>query len=305
MLRAGEEVRDVAADHVPDRRLRRHVRPRLRRDQPAVAEHGHAVCDLEDLFEAMADEEDRDAAPGELTDLGEQALHLVRGQRGRRLVHDQDADVQRDRLRDLDRLLRGDREAARRRPWVQAHVERGENRLGLAVHLPPVDDRAALPVADEDVLGDVEVGEDRRLLVDRGEPVALGVRRAAQRDRLPGDRDRPRVRRVDARHDLDQRRLAGAVLPEEGVYLARVQRQRDAVQRLRRVEALRDPVQLQDGRRLDRRCGGAHRGYAAVTPPSTLTTLPVDFPDRGPAKKTIASATSSGKTLTPSTVRRR
>jgi hypothetical protein len=36
------------------------------------------------------------------------------------------------------------------------------------------------------------------------------------------------------------------------------------------------------------------RGYAAVTPPSTLTTLPVDFAERGPAKKAIASATSSG-----------
>ena len=43
-----------------------------------------------------------------------------------------------------------------------------------------------------------------------------------------------------------------------------------------------------------------YRGYAAVTPPSTLTTFPVDLAERGPAKKAIASATSSGSTATPS-----
>src|SRR5262249_55681338 len=46
-----------------------------------------------------------------------------------------------------------------------------------------------------------------------------------------------------------------------------------------------------------------YRGYAAVTPPSTLTTFPVDLFDRGPARNAIASATSSGRTATPSFVR--
>src|SRR5205823_14653730 len=46
-----------------------------------------------------------------------------------------------------------------------------------------------------------------------------------------------------------------------------------------------------------------YRGYAAVTPPSTLTTFPVDLADRGPAKNAIVSATSSGNTATPSFVR--
>src|SRR4029078_9454857 len=46
-----------------------------------------------------------------------------------------------------------------------------------------------------------------------------------------------------------------------------------------------------------------YRGYAAVSPPSTLTTLPVDLCERGPTKNAIASATSSGSTATPSFVR--
>ena len=46
-----------------------------------------------------------------------------------------------------------------------------------------------------------------------------------------------------------------------------------------------------------------YRGYAAVTPPSTLMMFPVDLAERGPTKNAIASATSSGSTATPSFVR--
>ena len=44
--------------------------------------------------------------------------------------------------------------------------------------------------------------------------------------------------RVEAGHDLDQGRLAGAVLAEEGVHFARVQRDVRTVERLRAAEAL-------------------------------------------------------------------
>ena len=64
-----------------------------------------AVGDREHLVKAMADEQDRDAGAGELLDLREQSRDLVRRQGGRRLVHDQHADVLRHRLGDLDRLL--------------------------------------------------------------------------------------------------------------------------------------------------------------------------------------------------------
>ena len=49
-----------------------------------------------------------------------------------------------------------------------------------------------------------------------------------------------------------------------------------------------------------------YRAYAAGTPPSTLSMLPVLFPDRaGEAKCSTAWAMSSGKMLTPSVVRLR
>ena len=170
-----------------------------------------------------------------------------RGRRAtRRLVHDQDADVERERLGDLDGLLLGEREAARRLLDVELDAEPLEDRLRLALHLPAVDDPPAVAMADEDVLRDRQVGEDHRLLVDRDDPERLRVEGAGDRSRLTVDDDLAGVRLLDAGHDLDQRRLAGAVLTEEGVDLARVEGERRTVERLGRAEAPRDAAYLDD-----------------------------------------------------------
>jgi hypothetical protein len=65
--------------------------------------------------------------------------------------------------------------------------------------------------------------------------------------------------------------------------------------------ALAQRVKLDERRRLRRH----QRVYPAGTPPSTLMMFPVDFALRGPARYAIASATSSGYTLTSSVVRAR
>ena len=67
--------------------------------------------------------------------------------------------------------------------------------------------------------------------------------------RRPGKEDLAAIRLVDARHDLDQRRLAGAVLAEQRVDLAGMERKRDVIQRLGGAEALVDPAQLKNRRR--------------------------------------------------------
>ena len=92
--------------------------------------------------------------------------------------------------------------------------------------LPAVDDPPAVAMADEDVLGDRQVGEDHRLLVDRDDPQRLRIEGARDRARLAVDHDLAGVRLLDAGHDLDQRRLAGPVLADEGVDLARVEGER-------------------------------------------------------------------------------
>ena len=101
--------------------------------------------------------------------------------------------------------------------------------------------------ADEDVLGDREVGEQRRLLVDDRDAGGAGVRGAGEHE-LRGRRpsiSAPRVGLMDAAEDLDERRLAGAVLADERVDLAAVQLERHALQRVHGAERLAGVDQAQ------------------------------------------------------------
>ena len=73
-------------------------------------------------------------------------------------------------------------------------------------------------------------GQD--LLEHRGDPVLVrGARGAERRQFVPGDPKRPGVGSVHAAEDLDQRALARAVLPHDGVNLAAAQVKRAVRQR--------------------------------------------------------------------------
>ena len=74
--------------------------------------------------------------------------------------------------------------------------------------------------AHEDVLGDREVGEERRLLVDDGDAGVARVGGAVEVDRLAVDQHVAGVGPVDAGQQLHERRLAGAVLADQRVHLA-------------------------------------------------------------------------------------
>ena len=137
----------------------------------------------------------------------------------------------------------------------------------------------------EDVFRHREIGKDGRLLVHGDDPEPVRVLRAADSLGLTLDEEPAVVGLDDTRQDLHERRLAGAVLADERVHRPGLDREADVVQGLHTAVALRNLDELDER---------GHRGYAAVTPPSTLRTLPVDFAARGPARKAIASATSSG-----------
>ena len=197
------------------------------------------------------------------------------GEGSGRLVHDEDLDLERDRLRDLHRLLRGEGEPAGRRPHVEPYPEAREEVLRLLVHPRPVDERRLVAVGDEDVLGDVEVREDEGLLIDGGEPVGLGLLGVGEVHDPALHPDLSRIAVLDSGQDLDKGRLAGTVFSHEGVDLAGVKGERHVVERLRHVEALGEAAHLQHRRggrggpaRRPPRCGaGLHRGGAGCVPP--------------------------------------
>ena len=282
-----EEGVERAAHHQADDLALRELGNRLGLDVPAVAEDGDDVGDRGDLFEAVADVDDGDSALAQPAHGREELLDLVRRERRSRLVHDQHAGARRERLGDLEQLAVGDAEPEHRRIRAELGPELVQDPHRLGAHRAPVDrvKRAARLPAGEHVLGHGQIGKDRRLLVHGDDPEPVRGLRVADPLRLAVDQEAALLRLDHAREDLHEGRLARAVLADERVDGRLLDREADVGDRLDAAVALRDPVELDQG---------AHRGYAAATPPSTLRMFPVDFSERGPAKYAIASATSSG-----------
>ncbi len=72
-------------------------------------------------------------------------------------------------------------------------------------------------VGNDDVVGDAEFGDQRQLLEDADDAGLVGLGRRGEVHLLPIQHHAALVGRDDARHDLDQRRLAGAVFAQDGM----------------------------------------------------------------------------------------
>ena len=208
---------------------------------PAVAEDRDPVAVVEDLHHAVRDVDDRNAARGEVAHDPEQHLCLGLGQCRGRLVEDEDAAIERQRLGNLDELLARDRE----RPDQHGRVDRAERRQRragalvqrLVVHEPFP---ARVDLGHEDVLRHRHVRAERDLLVDEADPEFLRAGRRGDLHRLAVQDDLATVGAQDAVDDVHQRRFPGAVLAGDGVHLAAAQLEVDAAQRLDRAERFAD-----------------------------------------------------------------
>ena len=97
------------------------------------------VGDLQRLLEMVGDVDDRDAAGGEVADDLEQHLDLGGAERRGRLVHDQDARIDRQRPRDLDDLLLAEPKILDRGQRVDVLLQLVHQGAGLALLLGEVD----------------------------------------------------------------------------------------------------------------------------------------------------------------------
>ena len=238
----------LAADHGADDGVAAEHRDRLRQHVRAVAEDGHAVGEQHHLVDAVRDVDDRDAGPGELLDDLEQPLASRPAKRGGRLVHDEDARRQRQRLGDLDQLLLADPQARRCAPRGRGRCRAGQQLArrrdrSLRSTIRPARQRLA---AEKDVRRDAQLRDEVELLVDDGDARRLGVAHACEADRLAGDPDLAVIGRVDAGEDLHQRRLAGAVLAHQSVDLAAAQVEIHPAQGRHAGEALGDARRLEE-----------------------------------------------------------
>jgi hypothetical protein len=260
----------------------------------AVPQHRDRVGEVDDLAQEVGDVHDRRPALAEPAHQLEQPLRLVRRQRRRGLVHDEEPGVPRDRTEDLDLLLVGDRQVARQAPGGELdagprhQLRESPRRRALVEHA-----EHARFDAEEHVLLHGAVGDERRLLGDDRDPVRESVARRAKVDAPAVDDELAAVGTVDAREDLAERRLPGAVLPDEGVNRPAGDREIDPGERLDAAEALRDAADL-DVRRHG--AAPARRSWGTVGTPPWKT--PVTAPgsanaERSPGSpsRTIASNT--------------
>jgi hypothetical protein len=188
-------------------------------------------------------------------------LGLARAERGGRLVHDQHLAAPDHRAGDGHRLPL----AAREGPDLgvgrgQVDAELLELVGGAPAHLRPVDEaqpakRSALVqlAPQEDVLASVERRGQRQVLVDGLDAGLVRLVRGGQAKLLALQLDPAGVRPHHARERLDERRLAGAVVAEQGVDLARAQLEVGARQGADVAVAALDAAGPQQDRRL-----GAH-----------------------------------------------
>ena len=218
----------------------------------------------EDLLEVVADEEDR----GALT--GDEADHVVEG--GQRLVRDRSGGLVEDddpaaRLALLEGAGDGDSDAFARgeRRHHRLRVDRDAEELEGATHcravrgtVDPTGQPADGVEADADVLTDTEVRHESEVLVHEGQALSVQSTGVDGRSEMSAvDEDlAPRVGAVDAADELDQGRLAGAVLSDQGVDLAAFEREVGVVEHRDARERLGQPAHLQPGRG---RRGGADR----------------------------------------------
>jgi len=167
----------------------------------------------------MGDEEDRNAFAPQGRDDPEETSRLMSGERRRRFVHDQDANAERERLRDLEGLLRRDGETARRRADVEARAEPLETTAASR----RIAARSTIRPRSRWLMKMFSATERSGKII--GSWYTAAIRGPAPRERCPPaqtavDIELPGVGLLDAGHDLDERRFPRAVSPEQGVDLA-------------------------------------------------------------------------------------
>ena len=234
------ELLDLAADHRRDQRVVVELAHRLGDRELAVAQHRHAVPDLEHLLEVVRHVHDRVPLVAQLVDAREQRLGLGLRQRRGRLVEDDHARRLPEHLRDLDELARGERRLRDRRLRVQPlqpdaleHLaRRRRSSRGRVIAA------AGRELAHQQVLADRQVGQQAQLLVDDADAGVARLHRRRAADVAAVDLVGAAVALDGAREDLDQRALAGAVLAGEAVHLAGAQLEVDVLERLDRAVAL-------------------------------------------------------------------
>ena len=220
-------------------------------DDRAVAEDDHTVGAGFDLVQPVGDKDDRHAIGLELADDPHQPIGLGGRQAGSRLIHDDDAGVERKRLGDLQQLTLRKGEVGNQIVDLEVDVQSLQQRRHDAFRRLAVDElkgtgRQRLP-PDQHICADVEIVEKVQFLMNEGDS---RVQRFGDGERVVRgavDLDRSLVGFHHPAENFHQRRLARAILADQRENLAPVHGQADAGKRADAGIALADVDQPKEG----------------------------------------------------------
>ena len=204
-------------------------------DVTAVAKHGCAIAHRDHLGEAVRDEQNRSTAAAPILHHGEDPLREIGRQRRRDLVEQQKLRIACHRSREIDHPQER-----------QGHVARLFGEVDVDVHLAqPLPHRIHVHRGEANVLRDGEIWHERRILEHRRQADPCSPRRRRDANGLATQIDGAAIPLDDARQDLDERALAGAVGPEERVHLTGVDGETRRLERDDRAVALSDVACLE------------------------------------------------------------
>src|ERR1700733_13652517 len=244
-----------------------------RADIRPVAENRHAVRDAEDLVQPMRHVDDADPMRDDRPDRIKKDLLLVPGQPRSWLAQNQPAPPADQRFGDFRHLPVGKGQRPHCRTRIEGDVVGLEKRLGFrheATFLEKSEPGAWL-TPEHKVGCDRERFDKAKVLIDDRDPSFPRFCGAAESDGPAFDLDRTSVEAVDAAEDLDERRLAGAVLPKQRMNLARLHLEADAAQRPHAAEGLRHALDVDKRVRGNGSTGGGRWSYHSGSNISSLT----------------------------------
>ena len=200
----------------------------------AEAQHRDRVGDLEDVVKVVGDDDHAQALLAQAPDQLEHLSRLRHAEGGGGLVEEHHARVPHHGLGHGHRLALPAGQAGH---GLAHGADRGDRQLVERLQRARLHPRlvepfqAVEPLAPEEhVLDHVEVVGQREVLVDHLDPEAGGVLRPRDVHGLAVEQDLSAVDVVDPGDALDQRRLAGAVVADEGHHLAGVHVEVDLMQ---------------------------------------------------------------------------
>ena len=170
----------------------------------------------------------------------QQILGLLRREDGGRLVEDEDAGPEIEQTQDLHPLLLPDGELPDPCSRIDAETISLAQRRELPFDPRRLQIDASPLFAEHDILRDRERVDEHEVLVDHADAARDGVAGRTQPDRHAVDLDLTTIWPVEASQDAHQRRLAGAVLSDQGVDFTPGRLEIDTIIRHHRSEALAD-----------------------------------------------------------------